>query len=179
MKLHAKVIVTAAFAAVALAPVPALSGSLDVASVPASMCEPTSPASADKLRLGSNGYYFRRANTGFATLHCPIPYKSADFVGGESVYMLNYRLFYRDTDGNGNAARVYTWFLERSINGTVSFSDLLDSNTYPDTGYSAQFRFMDTFLGLDQLHGLYVVMYRANTSQRPVFSGFDMNGTSF
>ena len=150
---------------------------MDFLAVPAAMCEPYSSSSAEKVSLSSAGYRFRSGETGSAIIYCPIPYKS--MAGGISLYMLNYRLFYRDTDGAGTDSAIYTYFWDRDYFGTSWFGHFLNSNDNTEVGYTAVFRYTDHHLLDQHLNGLVAVMYRANTSQSPAFTGFDINDTSF
>lgn len=153
-----------------------LANDINAHTIPASMCTPASILDAQKLTLGTTGWQFSYPSTGYVTLYCPLPlnvYGGNYGTTAKDIY--NYRVYYRDSDGVGANARLYTYFNELSIGGLVSFSGFWDSNSVSQTSYNAALKFFQKDLQWGRLNGFYVRMYRANTSQYPAFGGIDFN----
>lgn len=143
--------------------------------IPAAACQPDNSTNADKLYLASNGWNFVGGQTGGARLYCSLPLSVyvGDFIANNNDISV-VRVAYRDTDGRATSARVFARMYSRSTSGVTSWRKWFDSNSFPGTGYTHGWA---GGAGWDinwyDFQGAYVYMYRANTTQYPVFVGID------
>lgn len=144
--------------------------------IPAAACQPSNSAYADKLYLSNNGWNFASGQTGSARLYCSLPLSvyAGDFLLNNND-IVAVRVAYRDTDGTASNARVFARMYSRSTPGVTSWHKWFDSNSSPNVGYTngwaggtpnRDIRWYD-------FQGAYVYMYRAETTEYPVFVGID------
>lgn len=142
--------------------------------IPAAACQPNSTSAAAKIYLSSNGWNFLSGQTGTAVLYCSLPLSTfAGYVSGPNNDLTMIRLAYRDTDGQGTAARIYARMFSRTTTGSTLWHQGFNSNTAAATGYTNGWASGGYDFNWYDFQGAYVTMYRANTSQYPVFVGID------
>jgi hypothetical protein len=154
--------------------------------VPASACQPRNETDAGKLLLSNGAWVFTGSETGSIVLYCPLPLNAftlTDFSNDNDI--TRYRIYYRDTDGGtagGNGglaipqqAYISTRLVYRRSDGLYSAGNLWHSNVTPINAVANTTAIMNNVhdVQFDALYSFYVVMYRANTSMSPAFSGID------
>ena len=140
--------------------------------IPASACEPYT-SSSDKIQLNTRGWYFKTGQTGYAYLVCPLNLSAYAGFSGLNNDVSYVRTYYRDPDGVGTAAHVYSRLYSVSWNGVLNYKPSFYSNNNTATGYTVGIKYVGTDLNWDSLNGVFVRMYRANTTQALWFNGID------
>lgn len=168
----------AAMAAVFATPTIASANSNDVkaTTIPASACRPENDATDERVALINGAYVFAGNATGTVRFYCPLPLTeyTTSGIGGNSLS--HYNVYYRDTDGTGNAAQIQTALYYRSTS-LVPVSPIFNSNTVNTGGNLTNDRiqtvlFNHTF-DSPRLYFFAVSIRRDNTNQNPAFSGID------
>lgn len=168
----------AAMAAVFATPSIASANSKDViaTTIPASACRPENDATDERVALSNGAYIFAGNATGTVRFYCPLPLTEYTSSGVGGNYLNRYNVYYRDTDGTGNAAQIQTALYYRSTS-LVSVSPIFNSNAVNTGGNLTDNRiqgvlFNHTFAS-PRLYFFAVSMRRDNTNQNPAFSGID------
>lgn len=144
--------------------------------IPAAACQPYNAATADKLYLSTNGWNFVGGQTGVARLYCSLP---LSIFAGDIIFNNNdittVRVAYRDTDGMLGNARVWTRMYSRTTPGLTNWHKWYDSNSSPITVYTNGWAGGTASRDINwyDFQGAYIYMYRANTTEYPVFVGID------
>ncbi len=142
--------------------------------VPATACEPYRSSDARRVWLSNAAWVFRGANTGTITFYCPVPRNAvtlSDTTNDNDISA--YRIYYRDSDGNGTAARVTARLLYRRASGLFSAGSLWNSNDYPVTGNTTVTKTNLHDMRSSALYSFLVTLSRTNRQQDPAFSGID------
>jgi hypothetical protein len=145
--------------------------------IPANMCAPHGASAESKLRLTPLGWEFRPQETGTAWLYCPLPFTTfANSEGGPGKAfsdILEYRVYYRDTDGTEVNSTVMVFVFDRSSSGRFTLSGRWTSNGNTETNHTLDTKSINKNLNADTLHGFLIWMTRSNSSQSPIFGGID------
>ena len=166
---------------------PALANEQDVWSttVPASSCEPSNEASANKVVLSNGAWVFSGNNIGLVTFYCPLAINAftvANFSNDNDIS--SFRIYYRDTDGgifgapNGvptNQARVTARLTYRKSDGMYSAGSLWSSQGTPFNVRSNTTVVKPNVhdVQANALYSFIVTMLRTTPTQNPAFSGID------
>ena len=165
-----------AFVALHAAPQLSFANDQDVwaTTVPAPACQPVDSFQASKVRLSNGAYVFRGNSTGTVQFYCPLPLNAftvANFSHDNDI--TKFRIFYRDSDGTGNAARVTARLVYRLANGLYAGGSTWNSNISNVTTNTTRIHNNPHDMRSASLYSFYVTLTRTNTSQDPAFSGID------
>jgi hypothetical protein len=133
-------------------------------------------AMAEKLFISNAAWTFAGNSTGTVYLYCPLPINGNTVsAAGDDNDMETYRIYYRDSDGTGNAAEVRTRLIYRRSDGLYSGgaewssnSNVLDTETNT-TAYHVNAHDMTA----DGVYSFLVTLRRNNIDVAAVFSGID------
>jgi len=159
-------------AALVFAPSAALANSQQITTtaVPASACRPESDTADSRVRLSNGAFVFSGNTTGTVQFYCPVPINGSSLVNNNFSF---YRIFYRDSDGTGNASEVTARLLFRDRSGQGAIEDGWSSNEGSLTTNTIGYKSLNHRLNEDRLYYFLVTMRRTNTTQDPAFSGID------
>ncbi|MGB5959185.1 MAG: hypothetical protein WBG73_00895 [Coleofasciculaceae cyanobacterium] len=168
----------AAIATVFAIPSIAAANTPDVAAttIPASACRPENDTTDSRVSLSNGAYVFNPGVTGTVRFYCPLPINGNRTNGINNNSMTRYNLYYRDSDGTGNAAQITSRLLYRST-GQFAIGSQLNSNTI-NTGTNLTsdrihtILLNHTFLNF-RLYYFLVTMTRTNSNLNPAFTGID------
>jgi hypothetical protein len=148
--------------------------------VPAPACEPQNQAQAAKVALSNAAWVFSGSSTGSVTFFCPvilncITEAEADPPNNNTIS--SFRVYYRDSDATGNAARVTARLAFRGSSGRFFAGSEWDSNN-PNagselTGNRTDIQPNQHGVQCDALYSFLVTLMRADPAQNPAFSGID------
>lgn len=142
--------------------------------VPATACEPINSSHANEVELSNAAWVFRGANTGTITFYCPVPRNARTLSDATDDNDISaYRIYYRDSDGTGTAARVTARLVYRRADGLFSAGSTWDSNSLAATGNTTAIKANSHDLRFDALYSFLVTLNRTSTQQDPAFSGID------
>lgn len=162
---------TAITAASILFPISSVSAQTARVSIPASACAPANPNSQSLVRISNGAYTFVPNSTGQATFYCPLPLDTDVIPRLPPNTQHTAAVFYRDTDGTGNAAFVLVRLQQRDVNGLQDVSNEFTSSSRSETNNTfACIPFNHNFSS-SNLYFFRVIMTRSNTNQDPAFSG--------
>jgi hypothetical protein len=164
-------------------------------SIPASACEVRNSQDAARVELVQGAWRFQGAQTGLVTLSCPLPITAfpADHdLGFGNSAMDFYRVWYRDSDGPGAAARVVVTPYLRMQTGALSNIGLIgggggvippgvcqfNSNAFPNVGFAVRARDCNHKIQLNALYWFEVTMQRNSSQQSVEFHGIDFHDGS-
>lgn len=188
-----------AIAGVSLAlPAPAMalnSWDLISRSIPASACEVTNNQEFSRVELVGGAWRFKGNQTGTVTLSCPLPITAfpADHnLGYNNTVMDFYRVWYRDSDGAGVAARVGVTPYLRTQTGVLSNIGLIgggggfippgvcqfNSNAYADVGFKVRAQDCNHQIQLNALYWFEVTLQRLSAGSWVEFHGIDFHDGS-
>ena len=145
--------------------------------VPASACQPLYN-DAHLIRMVNAAWAFRKGETGRATLYCPLPIHSSEFLPNDRS-IDNIRIFYKDSDGPGAQASVKVRLMHRNFNpgGIFNTGPEWDSNTInspsDDEDYRIEFHGIDRTLNKNRIYSFRVNLERVSEGESPVFTGID------
>ncbi len=142
--------------------------------VPATACQPLNSTYLSRVTLSNAAWVFRGSATGTVFFYCPLPINA--FTKANSSWdndISSFRVYYRDSDGQGSAARVRARLRFRQANGMYQVGPYWDSNAFNPTGNTTRTMSLNHDMRSNALYSFVVIMYRANTSQDPAFSGID------
>jgi hypothetical protein len=144
----------------------------------AAACEPALGADRAKLDLATGGWTFATGQTGTIKLNCPIytPYWDEDF-GFRNIVEL--RMWYRDTDGASNVARVNADLILRDFDDSAaSFVAGVSSNSSATTTHTTIAATLNPHPMVDAQYSVVITMFRANTTKNVVFRGISFREIS-
>ncbi|MFN2201752.1 MAG: hypothetical protein ACK2UO_11120 [Caldilineaceae bacterium] len=142
--------------------------------VPASVCEPANSGTENRVLLSNGAWVFRSGQTGTVTFWCPVSLNAYTVSNtGNDNDISWYRVYYRDTDGTGTAARVTTRLTYRRSNGLFSAGSTWNSNSSSGTGNKIAYKQNTHDVRFGALYAFLVTLQRTSTSQSPAFSGID------
>ena len=102
--------------------------------VPATACEPLNSSHANEVQLSNAAWVFRGTNTGTITFYCPVPRNAWTLSNTSNDNDISaFRVYYRDSDGTGTAARVTARLVSRRASGLFSARNTWNSNNHSAT----------------------------------------------
>lgn len=146
--------------------------------IPASACRPESDTADASVRMVNGAFIFNGNSTGTVRFFCPLPINRLTVSGPSNDNDLSrYRVYYRDTDGTGNAVEITTHLFYRNSDANASIpvgaawssNSNLSNLTVNTSLYVLQAHQFEVF----RLYFFVVTMRRNNTNQDPAFSGID------
>ena len=144
--------------------------------IPASACIPNK-ASWDLLDLSSGSWIFASAETGTATLWCPVSLANWQWDNGTYQTINLIHLWYRDSDGGLAPTSVSAQLFLREPNdlGITAVSGAsISSNGSGVTGNNQVYVDIDSYLMVGALYFVKVTMVRASTAQSANFHGLSL-----
>lgn len=142
--------------------------------IPASACQPNTPVASGRVALSNGAYVFSGNATGEVVLYCPLPVSRHPSRGGINPNSIStYRVYYRDSDGAGNASEITTRLFYRDANGQAVVGSAFSSNLSNITANTARFVTLSHTLQFNRLYYFIVTIRRNSTAQNPAFSGID------
>jgi hypothetical protein len=151
---------------------------LEATTIPASACRPESDSVDASVRMVNGAYIFNGNSTGTVRFFCPLPINRLTVSGPSNDNDLSrYRVYYRDTDGTGNAVEITTHLFYRNsdANASIPVGAAWSSNSNPSnltvntSFYVLQAHQFEVF----RLYFFVVTMRRNNINQDPAFGGID------
>lgn len=147
---------------------------LRATTVPATSCTPLDSTQADMVLLSNAAWVFRGTNTGTVTFYCPLSRNAITLSDATDDNDISaYRVYYRDSDGAGSAARVTTRLIYRRADGLYAAGNTWNSNSQSATGNTTRIVANAHDMNADALYSFLVTLQRTNTQQAPAFSGVD------
>jgi hypothetical protein len=147
---------------------------LRATTVPATACEPLNSTQANTVWLSNAAWVFRGNNTGTVTFYCPLPRNAvtlSDNTDDNDITV--YRVYYRDSDGAGPAARVTTRLVYRRSTGLFAAGSTWSSNSHNATDNTVALFANAHDMRFDAVYSFLVTLQRTNIQQDPAFSGID------
>jgi hypothetical protein len=142
--------------------------------VPATACQPRNSVEAERVVLSNGAWVFSGTNTGEVMFYCPLPLNAWTVSNISNDNDISaFRVYYRDTDGAGNAARVTARLVYRLFDGLYSAGNTWSSNVNPVTTNTTWLQDNPHDVRSLALYSFLVTLRRTNTSQEPAFSGID------
>jgi hypothetical protein len=175
MKNAAAVLTTLAAIAAAV-PVLANDQDLRATTVPATACQPATNPMAALVQISNAAWTFAGNSTGTVYLYCPLPINGNTVSGaGDDNDMTALRIYYRDSDGTGNAAEVRARLIYRRSDGLYSGGAEWSSNSnlLGTTTNTRVFHLNAHDLTAEGVYSILVTLRRTNSGESAVISGFD------
>jgi hypothetical protein len=172
----ATAVLTTLAAIAAAVPVLANDQDLRATTVPATACQPATQAMAAQVLISNAAWTFTPTATGTVYLYCPLPVNGNTVsAAGDDNDISAYRIYYRDSDGTGNAAEVRTRLIYRRSDGLYSGGAEWSSNSNPLDTETNTTTYHDNAhdMTADGVYSFLVTLRRNNTLESAVFSGID------
>ncbi len=174
----ATAVLTTLAAIAAAGPVLANDQDLRATTVPATACQPATQARSAMVLISNAAWTFAGNATGTVYLYCPLPVNGNTVsAAGDDTDIATYRIYYRDSDGTGNAAEVRTRLIFRRSDGLYSGgaewssnSNVLDTETNTTAYHNNPHDMTD-----DGVYSFLVTLRRNNTDELAVFGGIDFH----
>lgn len=147
---------------------------LRATTVPAAVCTPVDSTQASMVTLVNAAWVFRGANIGTVNFYCPLSRNTFTMSNATNNNQISgYRVYYRDSDGTGAAARVTTRLLYRRGDGLYGAGNTWSSSVHNISGNTTRNISNPHNLQADALYSFLVTLQRTNIQQEPAFSGID------
>ncbi len=142
--------------------------------VPATACQPINSSQDNLVFLSNAAWVFRGTNTGTVTFYCPLTVNAWTVSNNTNDNDISFfRVYYRDTDGTGTAARVTALLTFRRFDGLFGVGSTWDSNSSSFTGNTFAIHDVTHDLRSMAVYSFLVTLRRTNTNENPAFSGID------
>jgi hypothetical protein len=156
---------------------PALANDPDVraTTVPAPICQPATPAQADKVQLSNAAWTFRSGQTGTVDLYCALAINANTVANNTNDNdTASIRIYYRDGDGTSTNGRLQVRLVFRKSDGLYGAGNWWSSN---DVGGSTENRIayhpLSHDLNAAGVYSFLVRMTRTVGTVSVVFGGID------
>jgi hypothetical protein len=157
-------------------PVFANTQDVSATTIPASACRPQDDTADAKVILSNGAYVFKGSATGTVIFYCPLPINANTISDNTNANRIStYRVYYRDTDGNGLGSEITTQLAFRDFGGLKTVGSAWTSNAISPPTYENTSKYVSLKHNLDsgRLYFFAVAMKRTDTSKDPAFSGID------